>query len=102
MKRASIATAVLLAFLLGGAFAQEKEAPPAPYEYRVFLMNFPDYKDKDDWAEFKERNGGNEMKADAEFKGHVLNHLAKEGWELVQVLSPKPEVAQFYLRRPRR
>jgi hypothetical protein len=62
-------------------------------------MDFREYKDKDDWKEFLGRAGGNEMRADADFKGHVLNHLAKEGWELVQVIPIKAELTHYYLRR---
>jgi hypothetical protein len=105
---------VLLALgALGGAFLVPRaraqgDAPPAapahrpaPWEYKVFLMDFGEYQEKDDWKEFKEKAGGNEPKADASFRTYVLNYLAKDGWELIQVVQTKEKLGYFYLRRPR-
>src|SRR5262249_27907708 len=70
------------------------------FEYRVFAMDFNDYSEKDEFKDFKTKAGGNEIKADAEFRGYVLNFLAKDGWELEQVVQLKEKLGYFYLRRP--
>jgi hypothetical protein len=103
MKRAAFFVVLLATILVATqaprVVAQEK---PSPYEYRVFLVDAREFSDKDDWKQVLEQEGGNAFHADATFKAYVLNHLAKEGWELVQVVQTtkdKPEIVHFYLRR---
>ncbi|MEZ0228205.1 MAG: hypothetical protein ACAI25_06240 [Planctomycetota bacterium] len=77
---------------------------PAPFEYKVFLLDARDFRDKDDWKEAVAHADGNEFRADPVFKSYVLNHLAQEGWEFIQVLPASKEnhqIVHFYLRRPR-
>jgi hypothetical protein len=74
---------------------------PGPYEYRVLQLLYSEYRDWPEWKEIVTKNGGNEVKSDAAFKEFVLNHYADQGWELVQVISPKNEHYVFYLRRAR-
>lgn len=75
---------------------------PAPWEYRVFLMDYTEYSEKDEWKGFYAQAGGNALKADSEFRSlHVLNWLAHDGWELVQIVQIKEKLGYLYLRRPR-
>ena len=107
MNRSFFAAVVFFAALAGAtlgtrAVAQGEKA--SAYEYRVFNLDAREFRDKDDWKAMLEKTGGNELKADAEFKGYVLTTLAKEGWDLVQVVSPlkdKNDLVVFYLRRNR-
>jgi len=111
-RTVALSSVVLFAAALGGALlgsrarAQDPEpaapaARPAPWEYRVFLMDQTEYSLKDDWKEFRDRAGGNELRADADFRSYVLEHLARDGWELVQVVTVKAKLDYLYLRRPR-
>jgi hypothetical protein len=105
MKRAFLFPAVfVLGVLATRAVAQSDSPKPSSYEYRVFLVDAREFRDKDDWKEIVAKEEGNEFKADPAFKAYILNHLAKEGWELVQVApaaKDKPEIVHLYLRRPR-
>jgi hypothetical protein len=107
MKRATFIVVVFFAALLGAALGTRAVAQgekPSPYEYMVFNVEAREFRTKDDWKAILEKNAGNELKADAEFKGYVLNTLAKDGWELVHVAHPvkeKNELTVFYLRRTR-
>lgn len=106
MKRAVFfVVAFLLGVLATRAIAQDPPAAsPAPWEYRVFLVDSREFRDKDDWKDIVAREGGNEFRAEPAFKAYILNFLAKEGWELVQVMpavKEKNEIVHFYLRRPR-
>ncbi len=115
MKRALFfAFAFLLGTIATGVIATRAKAEdpkpaagarePAPWEYRVFLVDIREFRDKEDWKAVVEQEGGNEFRADPAFKAYILNHLAKDGWELVQVLPAvrdKNEIVHFYLRRPR-
>lgn len=106
---------LLAAALSGAAFSglaraqQGSDAPgapapgvkPAPWEYRVVALDFTDYSEKDEWKAFSDRNGGNALKADADFRAYVLNYLAHDGWELVQVVFVKDKLSYLYLKRPR-
>jgi hypothetical protein len=104
--------ALVFAGAVGGSLlgprARAQDPPPAPapkpcpWDYKVFCMDYNEYSEKDDWKEFRARVGGNALKADAEFRSYVLNWLAKDGWELVQVVQLKTELGYFYLRRPHR
>jgi hypothetical protein len=76
-------------------------AKPAPWEYKVVALEFREYRETDEWKEQLAKHDKNELKADAAFKEYALNYWAKEGWELVQVLLPKPEMTVCYLRRQR-
>lgn len=106
MKRAFL---FVLVFFLGvvatRALAQSDSHAPSAYEYRVFLVDAREFRDKDDWKDVVAKEDGNEFRADPAFKAYILNHLAKEGWELVQVVGcakDKPEIVHLYLRRPRK
>ena len=103
---------VALACGLGGALAggraradDKPAAKASAWENRVYVLSANDFRAKDDWKACVERNGGDELKADAEFKGMVLDYLGRDGWELVQVVVPFPnaknEIVQYYLRRPK-
>ena len=104
---AAFVLGVLVAGVVTRARAEDPPAPkvhaPSPWEYKVFLVDAREFRDKEDWKDAVAKEDGNELRADPVFKGYVLNHLAKEGWELIQVLHPlkdKNEVVHFYLRRP--
>jgi hypothetical protein len=90
-----------------GVVAQSDAVKPG-WEYKVFLVVARDFRDKDDWKEILDRAGGNEFRADADFKAYVLNHFANDGWELIQVVQPLKdksgggEIVHFYMKRPRR
>lgn len=109
MKRAFWFPAAFLVAALGGAVgsravAQSDSPKPAGFEYKVFLLDARDFRDKDDWKDVLARADGNEFRADADFKAYVLNHLGADGWELIAVTHPvkdKNEIVHFYLRRPR-
>jgi hypothetical protein len=111
VTRCSRLATLVLGLALGGAlvaahrgFAQDPPAPKArlgPYEYKVVSMLYSDYQEKADWKEILEKHERNALRADAAFKEYVINHHAKEGYELVQVLTPKPELTVLYLRRAR-
>ncbi|RMG18774.1 MAG: hypothetical protein D6731_01265 [Planctomycetota bacterium] len=102
MKRALVLcslSSALLAFALGGtppAGAQQRSRPT--WEYRVFVLDAEDFRDKADYREILRRHGS--RKAEAAFREHVLNHLGPEGWELVQVEPRSAGLAYLYLRRP--
>lgn len=105
MKRAFLFAAVfVLGVLATRAVAQSDPGKPGAYEYKVFLVDAREFRDKEDWKEVVAKEEGNEFRADPVFKGYILNHLAKDGWELVQVVpvaKDKVEIVHLYLRRPR-
>src|SRR4051794_8661630 len=106
MKRAFLfALAFVLGMIATRAVAEDPPArKPSPWEYRVFLVDAREFRDKDDWKDVVAKEDGNEFRAEPAFKAYILNHLAKEGWELVQVtpvVKDKPEIVHFYLRRPK-
>lgn len=76
------------------AQAQESRAV---WDYRVFRLDPRDYQDKLDWKA-AQRQAGRDG-AEALFYEHVLDALAKEGWELVQSEQRTPTVTYFYLRK---
>ncbi len=111
------------AFWLPGAFAlvagallgtravvAQSDSSKSAWEYKVFLVDGRDFQDKDDWKAILEKAGGNAFKADADFKEYILNYMANDGWELMQVVQPVKEakgggggeIVHFYMRRPRR
>jgi hypothetical protein len=65
-------------------------------------MNPADYNGAADYREILEENGKDALRADAPFQEHVLKHLGEEGWELVQLERPRPNLVHFVLKRPRR
>ena len=93
---ALIGGVIALAFNLGQPQAQAQEQA-AHWDYKVFRLDPRDYKDKLDWKA-AERQGGREG-AEAVFYEHVLDTLAKEGWELVQSEQRSPLTTYFYLRK---
>tara|TARA_R110002072_G_scaffold143944_1_gene290031 strand:+ start:841 stop:1158 length:318 start_codon:yes stop_codon:yes gene_type:complete len=88
--------AIALAFSQGPPQAQAQERA-ARWDYKVFRLDPRDYKDKLDWKA-AERQGGREG-AEAIFYEHVLDSLAKDGWELVQSEQRTPLTTYFYLRK---
>ena len=92
-----------LALLLGHAWPQATAAPPpeAAWDYRVLRLDPRDYSDKLDWKEAV-RMGGNQNAAEPIFYEHVLDTLARDGWELVQSEQRTPTVTYFYLRKRNR
>lgn len=93
--------------VLGGAIAlglslswpqAEAQESKARWDYRVFRLDPRDYKDKLDWKQ-AEQAGGREG-AEAVFYEHVLDSLAKDGWELIQSEQRTPTTTYFYLRKP--
>jgi Domain of unknown function (DUF4177) len=114
MKRANVISLALVLAIFAGSMTRavvaqgdgkEPETKASPWEYRVFLVDGREFRDKDDYKEVLAKADGNDFHADADFKAYVLNHLAKEGWELVQVIQPvkeKSEIVHFYLRRAKR
>ncbi|MBI3726370.1 hypothetical protein HY251_20785 [bacterium] len=105
MNRTSWIALVLAALVSGTALgtraAAQSSDPPRllRYEYKVFAMAYGDFKEKDDYKAILERAEGNELRADGDFKAYVLDYLAQEGWELVQVVTPKNDLTVFYLKR---
>jgi len=93
---ALIGGAIALALGLGQpqARAQEKGAR---WDYKVLRLDPRDYKDKLDWKA-AERQGGRDG-AEAVFYEHVLDSLARDGWELVQSEQRTPLTTYFYLRK---
>ncbi len=110
MKRSFFLPSVLVLAALAGAagsraFAQSDAAHGAPWEYKVFLVDAREFRDKDDWKDVLAKADGNEFHADPDFKAYILNQLGRDGWELVQVTQPvkdKNEIVHLYLRRPKR
>ena len=106
MKQGFWLVAVIAAAFLGASLRTSARGdtgatgPKQVYQYQVFTLDYGDYKDKEDWKAIVERDGGNELRAGADFKTYVLNYLATQGWELVQVVPLKTEISFFYLRRP--
>lgn len=86
--------ALALSFAQPQARAQESKRE---WDYRVLRLDPRDYNDKADWIEAK-RLGGRDG-AEAVFYEHVLDSLAREGWELVQAEQRTPTVTYFYLRK---
>lgn len=72
------------------------------WEHRVFRMDPADYADKADYREILRANNNDGLRAEAAFQQHVLSFLGGEGWELVQVERPRPNLVYFYLKRPAR
>jgi hypothetical protein len=96
-----LALVVVLALLLGQRAGAQSGGGPK-WEYRVFPMNPADYNDTEDYKEILEANGKDALRAEAPFQQHVLEHLGEEGWELVQLERPRPNLVHFVLKRPLR
>jgi hypothetical protein len=94
---------VLMAFLAVLAVrpvgAQSSGGGPR-WEYRVFAMNPGDYGTTEDYKEILAQHGNDATKADAPFQEHVLKYLGEEGWELVALERPRPNLVHFVLKRP--
>lgn len=92
-------------FGLYEAFGQNKNAPnQRPQriqrtEFKVVPVQFSDYKTTPQWKNILIRNGNNEALARSAFHELLLNTLAKDGWELVQVIKEDKKNAVFYLKR---
>jgi len=73
-------------------------APPA-HEYKVLLIAFDDYKEKEDYKAI-ERREKDTFRAVLAFQEYALAHHGKEGWRLIHVEAKTPAQAIFYLERP--
>ncbi|MDF1663460.1 MAG: hypothetical protein P1V97_16940 [Planctomycetota bacterium] len=106
---AVIAVAVVLltlpVFGLWEAFGQNKNSPNTrtkriqKTEFKVVPVQFNDYKTTPQWRRILVTNGNNEALARSAFHELLLNTLAKDGWELVQITKEDKKNAVFYLKR---
>jgi len=99
---ALLAAAALAGFLLllrpvDPAAAQ---ARATGWEYDVFLIDPADYNDKADYQAILQREGP--RRAESEFLEHVLDHLGRDGWELVALERRAQTTLYLYLKRPAR
>lgn len=94
-----LALVAVLALLLGQR-AGAQSAGGTKWEYRVFPMNPADYNDAEDYKEILLEAGKDAVRAEAPFQEHVLKHLGEEGWELVQLERPRPNLVHLILKRP--
>ncbi len=87
--------------LLGGGRAEAQSRWSPRWEYRVFRLDYLEYKDKADYTQLLRREGPRGV--ESAFHEHVLGHLGKEGWEFVMLLERKDSnQVYFYLKRPAR
>jgi hypothetical protein len=102
MKKLALPLALIaLAFSLGGMLppVTAQARSEAPWEYRVFRLDPADYTDKADYKLILQREGP--RGADSAFREHVLNHLGRDRWELVQVGKQTKALTYLYLKRPK-
>ena len=92
---AALAIALSVYGLTDPAQAQQSRAA---WEYRVFRLDPTDYRDKADYRLILSKQGPRGV--DSAFKEHVLNHLGRDGWELVQVEQRSKNLVYFYVKRP--
>jgi hypothetical protein len=96
--------AALALVTLGLALGAAWRAPVAQaqsqrgWDYLVFQLDPEDYSDKQDYRALLEREGP--RRVEAAFFEHVLDHLGKEGWELVTHERRGANLVYLYLRRP--
>lgn len=69
-------------------------------EFKVVPVQFSDYKTSPQWKNILARSSNNEELARASFHELLLNTLAKDGWELIQITTEDKKNAAFYLKRP--
>ena len=100
MTKHLVAAALLAAGLaLGLAWRTPASAQAVRgWDYRVFRLDPVDYNDKADYQAILQRDGP--RAAEASFYEHVLDHLGKEGWDLVTVERRGQSLVYLYLRRP--
>ena len=92
---AAIALALSLGNLTRPAAAQAQSRPS--WEHRVMRLEPSEYTDKADYKQILQREGP--RKVDAAFREHVLNHMGKDGWQLVQVEQRSKNLTYLYLKR---
>ena len=87
----------------GDAVPAGKKAAPAAaaavqWEYKIFPMNELEYREKEDYKDIAAKQK-DPVKRYAAFQEYVLNHLGKEGWELVHCDVRSSALSYFYLKR---
>jgi hypothetical protein len=99
--------ALLLILVLGwpgvgswsGAIAQDKVKNKQKYENKVVLVAYNDYKKSPQWKTIVEQYDDNELLAFFPFQELLLNTLAKDRWELIQIHPLNAKTVVFYLKR---
>lgn len=100
--------AIAFAFVLPTLFglwdaAGQDKAPPRKWvqksEFKVVPIVYSDYKVTPQWKNLLKINGNNEALARPAFHELILNTLARDGWELIDVTVEGKRDAVFYLKR---